>query len=69
VFMFMAMRMDADNRLIVSQWAIAEMLGYSLRSVSRATTYLKDNNHLNISKIGTSSVYHINAQIINKRNQ
>lgn len=65
ILLFLIRNMDDRGAVVISQGAIADILGYSIRTISRAITYLKENNFVKTAKTGTSIIYHINAHIAN----
>lgn len=60
---FLIMHMDNENSLIVSREALAELLKWSVRTVSYKVKVLIKNQFIDIFKSGTSNVYCVNANI------
>lgn len=51
------------NAVTVSNEALAKILGMSTRTIARATKHLKDNNYVQVIKIGTTNTYVVNEQV------
>lgn len=64
VFDFLKATMNSKNIVCVSAQTMANRLGISERSVTRANKYLVDNNWLQIRKTGTSNVYFLNPGLV-----
>lgn len=63
LLLFLMKHMDGTNALCVSATVLADMLGCSRMTVSRAVKYLKENGWLCVLKTGTSNVYVINPEV------
>lgn len=66
IFDFLVRHMKANNSVIVSIEALAEIMDMSISNVNKSIRKLKDNNLIFVTKSGTSSVYHINSNIATK---
>ena len=51
------------NAVVCSRAVLAEMTGTSTRTVSRAIQLLKDDNWIDVVKIGTASAYCVNERV------
>lgn len=63
LFLLLCKHMDGTNALCVSRIALAELLGCTEKTVSRAVKYLKDNGWICVLKSGTSNVYIVNPNV------
>lgn len=52
-----------SNAVTISNEALSKILGISKRTVVRATKHLKENQYVQVIKIGTSNTYVVNEQI------
>lgn len=64
--------MNDSNAVVVSQNTLAEMMGCTRRSIINYIKILESDQWLNVLKIGTANVYHVNRsyfwqQAANKR--
>ena len=57
-------RMNKTNAVVISQTALSEILGSPRGSISRAISTLKDNNWIQIVKIGSSNAYVVNSRVV-----
>jgi len=64
VFLFLSEKMDRENKIIVSQQTLAEVLGVSRQSISTAVKELVDKQMLMILKTGSSNIYCLNANVV-----
>lgn len=51
------------NAVTVSNAALAQILAVSTRSVTRATSYLKEKNYVDVIKVGNANTFIVNEQI------
>jgi len=58
--------MDKSGAVVVSQKVLAEMMGVTTMTVKRAVTALKDDNWLDVSRVG-SERGGVNAYLVNRR--
>lgn len=63
IFKFLMNNMDSYNAVICFQTVIQERFNLSRMTVSRAIKLLKEKQHIDIYKSGTSNVYAVNKQI------
>jgi hypothetical protein len=63
LFMFLTEKMDTENALIVSKETLAEVLGVSVRTITRQIAVLKEKGFISILKSGVSNIYLVNANI------
>lgn len=63
VLMFFFENMDDYNVIMVSQQTIADSIGASKRTVTRAIKVLEENGAIGIGKISNANVYLINPEI------
>lgn len=63
IFYFLLEHMDRGNSLACSYATLQEITGTSKSTVTRAIKFLKQEQHLSVSKMGNCNVYHINADI------
>lgn len=64
VFMLLTKEMNKENKIIVSQQTLAQLLGVTRQSVSNAIKELVEKNMFTILKTGSSSVYCLNADVV-----
>lgn len=64
VFLWIAKNMDDKNALIVSQEALAKVLGVTTRTIQYAISYLKEKKALDVLKSGNSNIYALNSKIV-----
>lgn len=60
---YMINRMSRSNALVVSQGAIAQTLGISLKSVGNSVKLLTAHNFIQTIKVGNTSVYVVNSRV------
>lgn len=60
---YMINRMSRSNALVVSQKAIAQTLGISLKSVGNSVKLLTQHNFIQTIKVGNTSVYVVNSRV------
>lgn len=60
---YMINRMSRSNALVVSQKAIAQTLGISLKSVGNSVKLLTAHNFIQTIKVGNTSVYVVNSRV------
>jgi hypothetical protein len=63
LFLWLIQHMDKRNALVVSQPALIEALGLSIRTIQYSVNYLKAKKALTILKSGNTNIYVINSQI------
>jgi len=63
IFYFFVEHMDYGNSIACSSVVLEEITQKSRSTVSRALKLLKERNFIDISKMGTTNVYHINATV------
>ena len=61
---FLARHMKRNNSVMVSNSAIAEILGMSLSSVNKNIKILKDNKLIITVRTGNAAIFHINKAVI-----
>lgn len=64
MFEFLKSTMNSKNIVCISVQTLANRLGISERSITRANKYLVENNWLQIRKTGTSNVYFLNPGLV-----
>lgn len=64
VFLFLTEYMGRSNAVACSYTLLEEALGISRSSVYRAVKTLKEGGYLSVTKMGTSNVYHLNAELV-----
>lgn len=64
VFLFLSKEMDRENKLMISQGTLAEILEVSRQSVNTALRELVDNQLIEVVKVGSQSVYCLNANVV-----
>lgn len=64
VFMLLSKEMNKENKIIVSQQTLAELLDVSRQSVSAAVKELIKQNMFTVLKTGSSSIYCMNADVV-----
>lgn len=62
--MYMVNRMSRSNALVVSQKAIAQALGISLKSVGNSVKLLATHHFIQTIKVGNTSVYVVNSRVV-----
>jgi len=63
VLLFLTERMTRQNAIVVSQNTLAEILKCSRVSVSRAVNLLRDQNWIQLVKIGSTNGYLVNSRV------
>lgn len=63
IFYFLLEHMDRGNSLACSHSTLQEVTGMSKSTITRAVKFLRDEQHISVSKMGNCNVYHINADI------
>ena len=63
LFDFLTRHMKSNNGVMVSNSALAELLGMSLSSVNKNIRILKDNNIIKTVRTGNASIFYVNASI------
>ena len=61
--MYMLNNMSRSNALVVSQKAIANELGLSLKSIGNSIKLLTDHHFIQSIKVGNTSVYVVNSKV------
>lgn len=51
------------NAVTISNEALAKIINVSTRTIARATKHLRDNNYVQVIKIGTSNTYVVNERV------
>ncbi|MEL7338925.1 MAG: replication/maintenance protein RepL [Bacteroidota bacterium] len=64
VFMFLTEHMGRNNALICSYRILEEALGFSKSTIYRSIKTLKDKRFIEVSRVGTANVYHLNADLV-----
>ena len=64
VFLFLSKEMDRENKLMISQGTLAEIMEVSRQSVNTAIRELVDNQLIEVLKVGSQSVYCLNANVV-----
>jgi len=64
VFLFLSKEMDRENKLMISQGTLAEIMEVSRQSVNTALRELVDNQLIEVVKVGSQSVYCLNANVV-----
>jgi len=64
LFMFLCKWMNKQNAVACSQTLLCEALNCSRPTVLRAVKFLHDNRYIGIAKMGTTNVYHLNADLV-----
>jgi len=64
LFMFLCRYMDLKNAVACSQTLLCEALQCSRPTISRAVAFLKDNRYIAVARMGTSNIYHLNADLV-----
>lgn len=62
--LYMVNNMGRSNALVVSQKAMAEALGISLKSVGNSVKLLNDHHFIETIKIGNMAVYKVNSRVV-----
>ena len=55
--------MDKQNAVMVSQDSLAKLTGYSKATLKRAIALLREQQWVQILKVGTSNVYRVNSSV------
>ena len=56
-------RMDRENSLLISQDTLCDELNITRPTLQRAVKVLRDENWIDVTKVGTTNVYTINAAV------
>lgn len=62
LLVLLVQNMNDTNAVVMSQRTLAELMGCSARSIRDYVKILSEERWINILKIGTSNVYHINRE-------
>lgn len=60
---FLLERMNRANSVVVSQSALAELLGFARPTISKATQILVEQKWVEVTKIGTAYAYTVNSKV------
>lgn len=60
---FLLERMNRANSVVVSQSALAELLGFARPTISKATQVLVEQKWVEVTKIGTAYAYTVNSKV------
>lgn len=60
---FLMERMNRANSVVVSQAALAELLGFTRPTISKATALLVKQKWVEVTKIGTAYAYTVNSKV------
>jgi Fe2+ or Zn2+ uptake regulation protein len=63
LLMVLAQAMDKQNAVMISYRAIEDFMGKSRATIDRALRILKDDNWIQIVKVGTANAYVINSAV------
>ncbi|MDM8356163.1 helix-turn-helix domain-containing protein [Pandoraea communis] len=64
LFLLLSEHMDTSNSLVVSRETLAELLAVSVSTIARAISCLKKFNYIETSRVGNTTVIHVNAKIV-----
>lgn len=64
IFHFFLEHMDWGNSVACSSTVLEEVTGKSRSSVTRAIKELKTRKFIEVSKMGSTNVYHLNAKVV-----
>lgn len=64
IFLFLTEHMNKSNAVVCSYKVFEEALGLSKSTVYRAIKTLKETNHIEVHKVGSANVYHLNANLV-----
>jgi len=66
---FLTQRMTRQNAIVVSQSTLAEILSCSKASITSAVTLLRNENWIQVVKIGQSNGYLVNSRVVWRSHQ
>ncbi len=64
IFLFLMEHMNKSNAVVCSYKVFEEALGLSKSTVYRAVKTLKETNHVEIHKVGSANIYHLNSNLV-----